>query len=89
LRIKLDENIGRRGVELLRARGHDVMTVLDQNLRGVTDETLFDVCIAEERALITLDRDFGQILRFPPSRRICSPRMSLAAMDLAWGGSST
>jgi predicted nuclease of predicted toxin-antitoxin system len=66
VRIKLDENIGRRGVDLLRARGHDVMTVWDQNLRGVTDEALFDVCAAEGRALITLDRDFGQILRFPP-----------------------
>ena len=24
------------------------------------------MCVAEGRALITLDRDFGQILRFPP-----------------------
>jgi predicted nuclease of predicted toxin-antitoxin system len=66
VKIKLDENIGRRGVGLLRARGHDVMTVWDQNLRGVSDEVLFNVCVAEGRALITLDRDFGQILRFPP-----------------------
>ena len=66
VRLKLDENIGRRGLELLRTRGHDVMTVWDQNLRGVTDEALFDICVAEGRALITLDRDFGQILRFPP-----------------------
>lgn len=51
---------------MLRARGHDVMTVWDQNLRGVSDEALFNVCVAEGRALITLDRDFGQILRFPP-----------------------
>ena len=66
MKIKLDENIGRRGVGLLRARGHDVMTVWDQNLRGVSDEVLFNVCVAEGRALITLDRDFGQTLRFPP-----------------------
>jgi predicted nuclease of predicted toxin-antitoxin system len=68
VRFKLDENIGRRGLEFLRASGHDVMTVWDQNLQGVTDQRLFDVCAAEGRALITLDRDFGEVLRFPPER---------------------
>jgi predicted nuclease of predicted toxin-antitoxin system len=66
VKFKLDENIGRRGQDLIRASGHDVMTVRDQGLQGVTDERLFDVCVTESRALITLDRDFGQVLRFPP-----------------------
>jgi predicted nuclease of predicted toxin-antitoxin system len=60
-----DENIGRRGLKLLKASGHDVMTVWDQGLHGVTDEELFEVCATEGRALITLDRDFGQVTRFP------------------------
>jgi hypothetical protein len=68
MKIKLDENIGRRGVELLRSAGHDVMTVREQNLQGTRDETLFDVCAGEARVLITLDHDFGQVLRFPPDR---------------------
>ena len=68
MKIKLDENIGRRGLELLKACGHDVMTVWDQGLRGVTDEALFKICSAEGRALITLDRDFGQVPRFPPEQ---------------------
>lgn len=68
MKIKLDENIGRRGIEFLRAAGHDVMTVRDQNFQGARDETLFDVCAAEGRILITLDHDFGQVLRFPPER---------------------
>jgi predicted nuclease of predicted toxin-antitoxin system len=68
VKIKLDENIGRRGLELLKACGHDVMTVWDQGLRGVTDEALFKICSAEGRALITLDRDFGQVPRFPPEQ---------------------
>jgi predicted nuclease of predicted toxin-antitoxin system len=66
VRLKLDENIGRRGQELLKAFGHDVMTVRDQSLHGVSDNALFDICVAEQRVLVTLDRDFGQILRFPP-----------------------
>ncbi len=65
MKIKLDENIGRRGLDLLKAAGHDVMTVRDQNLLGTNDENLFNVCAGEDRVLITLDHDFGQILRFP------------------------
>jgi predicted nuclease of predicted toxin-antitoxin system len=68
VKFKLDENIGRRGAEILRAAGHDVSTVRDQNLQGTKDETLFDVCAGEGRALVTLDRDFGQVLRFPPEK---------------------
>jgi predicted nuclease of predicted toxin-antitoxin system len=59
VKFKLDENIGRRGRELLRASGHDVVTVWDQGLHGVTDEQLFKICSTEGRALVTLDRDFG------------------------------
>lgn len=68
MKLKLDENIGRRGLELLRAAGHDVMTVRDQQLQGAKDEVLFAVCAGEARALVTLDHDFGQVLRFPPDR---------------------
>ena len=28
---------------------------------------MFKVCTAESRALVTLDRDFGQVLRYPPA----------------------
>ena len=66
MKFKLDENLGRRGAELLQAAGHDVATVYDQGMSGATDEALFAACRDEGRALITLDHDFGQVLRFDP-----------------------
>jgi hypothetical protein len=35
-------------------------------MSGASDEALFAVCRDEGRALITLDHDFGQVLRFAP-----------------------
>ena len=67
MKFKLDENIGRHGLDLLSAAGHDVMTVRDQALGGATDEKLFVICSIEGRAPITLDHDFGQVTRFPPA----------------------
>lgn len=52
---------------MLRSAGYDVATVRDGRLIGATDDDLFDVCIAEHRALVTLDHGFGQVLRLPPS----------------------
>lgn len=66
MKLKLDENLSRRAAEVLRAAGHDVSTVRDQNLQGSKDEALFEACAREARALVTLDHDFGQVLRFPP-----------------------
>ena len=57
MKIKLDENIGRRGLELLRAAGHDVSTVWNHGLHGVNDERLFEICSAEERIVFYLSAD--------------------------------
>jgi predicted nuclease of predicted toxin-antitoxin system len=66
VKFKLDENLGRSALEVLIQAGHDADNVLQEGLSGTDDENLFRMCQAEERALITLDHDFGQTLRFPP-----------------------
>lgn len=67
MKIKVDENIGDSGVGLLRRSGHDVATVHDEGLTGSLDELIFQACVKERRVLVTLDRDFGHIPRFPPA----------------------
>ncbi len=68
MRVKLDENLGRRTVEVFTSAHHDVATAYDENLAGIADERVMAVCIEERRVLVTLDLDFANPLRFPPDR---------------------
>ncbi len=66
MRLKLDENFGRRGAEILAAAGHDVATVPAEVLCRASDREVARVCLAEGRCLVTLDLDFGNPLVFKP-----------------------
>jgi predicted nuclease of predicted toxin-antitoxin system len=68
MRFKLDENLSRGVAELFRSAGHDAITVREQGLQSAPDEEIYAVSAREGRALVTLDRDLGQVLRFPPER---------------------
>lgn len=66
MRFKLDENLSSSVAELFRSAGHDTVTVREQGLQSAPDERVFVVAAQEGRTLVTLDRDLGQVLRFPP-----------------------
>lgn len=68
MRFKTDENVHPDAAGLLRERGHDALTVWDQDLRGTADRSLLNLCLVEGRILITLDLDFADIRSFPPTQ---------------------
>lgn len=49
--------------KLLADLGHDVLSAGDINLQA-TDEALLDLALQEGRALVTEDKDFGELLKF-------------------------
>lgn len=67
MKLKLDENLGNRTLTILHGAGHDVTTVAQQNISGISDLDLIDLCRNESRALVTLDLDFANPLQFRPS----------------------
>lgn len=68
MKFKIDENLPLELVNLLNAAGHDVASVLGQEMGGATDSMLAEHCRSEDRALMTLDVGFADIRRYPPER---------------------
>ena len=68
MKVKLDENMPRRIAPLLVHYGHDVATVVGEGLSGSVDEIVAEVAQREGRMLLTLDRAFADLRRYPPGQ---------------------
>jgi predicted nuclease of predicted toxin-antitoxin system len=66
MKFKVDENLPVETTTLLKAAGHDALSVFDQDLEGKADSQISDICKVEKRILVTLDLDFADIRAYPP-----------------------
>jgi predicted nuclease of predicted toxin-antitoxin system len=66
VRLKLDENLPHELAAALRGEGHDVHTVVDEQLAGESDPVIMAAATDEGRLLLTLDRGIGDLRRYPP-----------------------
>ena len=61
MRLLADEGVDVAIVARLRSDGHDVVYVADL-APGVTDEAVLQLANAGERVLLTIDKDFGELV---------------------------
>lgn len=66
MKFKLDENFGPTVHQVFQKRGLDCRTVPEEGLSGSPDPDVLAAAVAEERVLVTLDKDFANVLMFPP-----------------------
>ena len=66
MRIKVDEDLPKAVVQMLRERGHDAVGVVEQGMGGWKGPALWQSVQAEGRFLITADKGFADIRVYRP-----------------------
>jgi len=59
MRFLVDECTGPAVADWLKSQGHDVISVFDE-FRGIDDDEVINMCIDDNRILVTNDKDFGE-----------------------------
>ena len=68
MKFKIDENLPVEIAALLQQAGYDTTTVWSEQLSGQPDSSIAAICQREQRVLVTLDTDFGDIRAYPPEQ---------------------
>ena len=67
MKFLLDENLSPLHARTLRGLGHEAVSVAELSLSGEDDSVVRASAIEGGRILVTLDADFANVLRYPPS----------------------
>jgi predicted nuclease of predicted toxin-antitoxin system len=68
MRFLANENFPIASIRLLRNRGHDLAAIIEDS-PGINDPTVLARASAEDRIILTFDRDYGELIfraRLPP-----------------------
>lgn len=66
MRVKVDEDLPRAAVQILRDQGHDAAGAVEQGMGGWKDPDLWQAVQAERRFLVTADKGFADVRTYPP-----------------------
>ena len=67
MKFLADENIFPKITSYLRNKGHDVKSLQEEGVFKSIDDQIILMAKEEERTVITFDKHFGNILKYPPS----------------------
>ncbi|MBI2472069.1 MAG: DUF5615 family PIN-like protein [Planctomycetes bacterium] len=68
MKIFANENLFEPIIDYLRSLGNDVLSIRDSGLSGISDDEVYEKACRENMVIITMDKDFTRIFRFPPER---------------------
>lgn len=61
LRLLADENLPRTVIAALASAGHDTLSLASVD-RGAADEAVLELAVNEQRIILTMDKDFGELV---------------------------
>lgn len=65
MRFLTDEDVYPSIVQALRDLGHDVFDIKEEKLTGIPDADVYDLAKSQNRILVSMDKDFTNILLYP------------------------
>lgn len=68
MKLFANENLFEPIILHLRETGHDVLSIRDSGLSGISDDEVYKRACKEQYVIITMDKDFSKIFRFPPEQ---------------------
>jgi predicted nuclease of predicted toxin-antitoxin system len=68
MKIFANENLFEPIIEFLKNLGHDVLSIKDAGLSGISDDEVYQLACKEKRVIITMDKDFSRMFLFPPRK---------------------
>lgn len=60
-----DENLFEPVIDYLKTLGHNIFSIRDENLSGTSDDEIYRIACEENKAIITMDKDFSKVVRYP------------------------
>jgi predicted nuclease of predicted toxin-antitoxin system len=70
MRFLADMGVASRVVEWLREQGYDARHLREEQLQRLPDDQIFRKAVAENRVVLTLDLDFGEIVAFSGQQNV-------------------
>jgi predicted nuclease of predicted toxin-antitoxin system len=66
VKILANENLSEPVILYLQSLGHDVVSCRSPELSGSSDNEVYQKAVEEGRLIVTMDKDFLRMRRFPP-----------------------
>ena len=68
MKIFANENLFEPIIHYLKSRGHDVLSIRDAGLSGISDDEVYQRACRDNSVIVTMDKDFSRMFRFQPEK---------------------